>query len=76
MLELAQYKCRFELMLPKGNSEASIQKSRKQFNFLQNGFHIQIQASYKSFKFDIVSDNLQFNQNVLQCMEERYPFWR
>ena len=28
MLELAQYKCRFEFKLPKGNSEASIQKSR------------------------------------------------
>ena len=27
MLELAQYKCRFEFKLPKGNSEASIQKT-------------------------------------------------
>ena len=71
MLELAQHKCRFEFKLPKGNSEATIQKSRKQLNFVQNGFHIQIQASYKSFKFDIVLHNLQFNQNVLQCMEDR-----
>ena len=27
MLELVQYKCRFEFKLPKGNSEASIQKT-------------------------------------------------